>query len=363
LPDVTDLTLVSTGNTSFTVSWERPKYDFDYYLVEVTDNTNGDVEPYRVGSCANGSIIDAHQTQVTCNHIEPCANVTFRIRTYAKGPPERVSSGVALDGIFIPGQAPGSPSAVFLLWSKPTMSRIRWRQPDEVYGPIQGYRVRICQQYRSCEVEQEIAGCEEYRTSRNDLHWDTTRGTLYCVLVSATARCGGNLITGRPVAAEIMAHFSASPRVTNLSLVSAKDRSFTLSWKRPREKFDYYRVQVTSSGGVLNVVPDSPNNVSIMGISPSLSRLQWEPPENVSDNLRDYTVRICSWHWPCDAERDLTVCSEHGTSNNWFDFETKEGTFYCVHVKASTLCGDQVIAGLPATAEVVAPFLGEKTEE
>ncbi|KAL1484019.1 hypothetical protein MTO96_050128, partial [Rhipicephalus appendiculatus] len=98
-----------------------------------------------------------------------------------------------------------------------------------------------------------MAGCEEYRTSRNDLHWDTTRGTLYCVLVSATARCGGNLITGRPVAAEVMAHFSASPRVTNLSLVSAKDRSFTLSWKRPREKFDYYRVQVTSSGGVLNV--------------------------------------------------------------------------------------------------------------
>ncbi|KAL1484020.1 hypothetical protein MTO96_050129 [Rhipicephalus appendiculatus] len=72
---------------------ERPKDDFDYYRIEVIDNSNGDVEPYRVGSCANGSIVDAHQTQVTCDHIEPCANVTFRIRTYAKGPPERVSSG------------------------------------------------------------------------------------------------------------------------------------------------------------------------------------------------------------------------------------------------------------------------------
>ncbi|KAL1468341.1 hypothetical protein MTO96_041539, partial [Rhipicephalus appendiculatus] len=95
LPDVTNLTLVSTENTSFTVSWERPKGDFDYYLVEATGSSNDDTEvgPYRVGSCANGSIIDAHQTQVTCDHIEPCANVTFRIRTYAKGPPERVSSG------------------------------------------------------------------------------------------------------------------------------------------------------------------------------------------------------------------------------------------------------------------------------
>ncbi|KAH7938759.1 hypothetical protein HPB52_000294 [Rhipicephalus sanguineus] len=239
----TNLTLVLTENTSFTVSWERPKDDFDYYQVQVTGNGKSNVGPHRVGSCANGSIIDAHQTQVTCDHIEPCSNVTFRIRTYAKGPPERASSGISLDGIFIPGQA--------------------------------------------------------------------------------------------------------SPGVTNLTLVSAKDRSFTVSWKRPREKFDYYRVRVLGSGGAPNVgsctdgamidanetrvtcdnveecsnviigirmyergppergfsgwvlkrifipgppAPDSPNNVSVLGISPFLSRLQWDPPENVLENLRDYTA-------------------------------------------------------------------------
>ncbi|KAL3250754.1 hypothetical protein MRX96_055398 [Rhipicephalus microplus] len=95
LPDVSNLTLVSTDKTSFTVSWERPKDHFDYYLVEVTGSSHedGDVGPYRVGSCANGSIVDAHQEQVTCDHIEPCTNVSFRIRTHAKGPPQRTSLG------------------------------------------------------------------------------------------------------------------------------------------------------------------------------------------------------------------------------------------------------------------------------
>nr|XP_037273436.1 uncharacterized protein LOC119165360 [Rhipicephalus microplus] len=106
LPDVSNLTLVSTDKTSFTVSWERPKDHFDYYLVEVTGSSHedGDVGPYRVGLCANGSIVDAHQEQVTCDHIEPCTNISFRIRTHAKGPPQRTSLGVTLDGIFVPGQ-------------------------------------------------------------------------------------------------------------------------------------------------------------------------------------------------------------------------------------------------------------------
>lgn len=224
---------------------------------------------------------------------------------------------------------------------------------------------------------------------------------------------------GHPVVAEVMAPLSAFPRVTNLTLVSAGNKSFTVSWKRPQEKFDYYRVEVSGSGGVVNVgscakgtmidaketrvtcdnvedcsdvtfkiraynrgppergsfnaafkdvfIPgqaaDSPNNVRILGISPSLSRLQWEPPENISDSLRDYTVRICRWYWPCDAKPDLTGCVEHRTSNNWLDFETTEGTFYCVQVKANTRCGDQVIMGLPAPKEVMAPFLGEKAHK
>uniref|UniRef100_A0A131YX88 Fibronectin type-III domain-containing protein n=1 Tax=Rhipicephalus appendiculatus TaxID=34631 RepID=A0A131YX88_RHIAP len=419
LPDVTNLTLVSTGNTSFTVSWKRPKDDFDYYRVEVTGNGSDDVGPYRVGSCGNGSIIDAHQTQVTCDHIEPCTNVTFTIRTYAKGPPERTSSGVTLDDIFVPGQGPGSPKDVFISWYTPGMSRLRWKQPDEVYGTILGYRITICHRYRSCDVKQETDDCEEYFTSANQWPWLTTRGEKYCVIVKATARCGGQAFTGRPVAAEVVALFSGTPRVNNLALTSAENRSFTVSWEPPMDKFDYYRVQVIGSGGVVNVgscangtiidkkklsvtcddvedcnnltfkirmymkgppergyhpavlrgifipgpVPDPPNNVGIVGISASLSRLQWETPENISDNLRDYTVRICHRKEPCDAEQDLTGCVEHRTSDHWFDFETTEGASYCVQVKANTVCGDRVIAGRPATAEVMAPFLEKKAEK
>ncbi|KAL1442962.1 hypothetical protein MTO96_030494, partial [Rhipicephalus appendiculatus] len=106
--------------------------------------------------------------------------------------------------------------------------------------------------------------------------------------------------------------------------------------------------------------PESPNNVSIVGISASLSRLQWQPPQNISGNLRDYTVRICHKKGPCNAEQDFTGCVEHYTSNNWFDFETTEGASYCAQVKANTLCGNRDITGRPATAEVMAPSLDVK---
>ncbi|KAL1481118.1 hypothetical protein MTO96_050449 [Rhipicephalus appendiculatus] len=385
LPDVTNLTLVSTQNTSFTVSWERPKNDFDYYRVEVTSSTNEDVQPYRVGSCSYGSVVDAHQTQVTCDQIEPCTNVTFKIRTYAKGPPERASSGVALDHIVVPGQGPGSPGNVSISWLSNEMSRLTWTYPENVSGTIQGYRLSICHRYQSCDVEQEMTSCGEYLTSGKQLHFPTTRETQYCV---------------------------------RLTLVSAGDRSFTVSWERPVDKFDYYRVQVIGSGGVAVVgscangtiidanktqvtcdnvedcsnvtfklrtynkgppergsfntafkrifipgpVPDSPSNVSILGISPSLSRLQWEPSQNVSGTLRDYTVRTCSWYWDC-AKSDSTSCVEHRTPNNWFYFDTTDGMLYCVQVKANTLCGDRVITSHPATSEVIARFLGEKVEK
>ncbi|KAH8032042.1 hypothetical protein HPB51_022790 [Rhipicephalus microplus] len=396
---------------------------FDYYLVEVTGSSHedGDVGPYRVGLCANGSIVDAHQEQVTCDHIEPCTNISFRIRTHAKGPPQRTSLGVTLDGIFVPGQGPDSPRSVLMYWSTPSLSLLSWRPPDEGYGTVQEYRVRMCQRYWSCDVQQEMAGCEEYPTSNNELRLNTRRGTRYCVLVSSRMRCGGQVVTGRPVVTEVMAplHKQAFPRVTNVTQISAGNRSFTVSWERPKEKFDYYRVEVSRSGTVVDVgscakgtiidakkarltcdnvedcsnvtfkiraynrgppergsfnaafkdifIPgqaaDAPNNVSILGISPSLSRLQWEQPDNVSDTLRDYTVRICPWYWPCDAEPDLTSCFENRTTENWLDFETTERTPYCVQVKANTLCGDQVIAGLPATAEVIVPFLGEEAEK
>ncbi|KAL3199680.1 hypothetical protein MRX96_043873, partial [Rhipicephalus microplus] len=239
---VSNLTLVSTDKTSFTVSWERPKDDLYYYLVEVTGSSHedGDVVPYRVGSCSNGFIVDAHYAQVTCDHIEPCTNVSFRIRIHGKGPPRRTSLGVSLDGIFVPGQGPGSPRSVLIYWSTPSLSLLSWRPPDEVYGTVQEYRVRICQRYRSCDVQQEMASCEEYPASNNELRLNTRRGTRYCVLVSSRMRCGG----------QVVSRFFC---VTNVTQISAGNRSFTVSWERLKEKFDYYRVEVSRSGTVVDV--------------------------------------------------------------------------------------------------------------
>nr|XP_054934412.1 uncharacterized protein LOC129388286 [Dermacentor andersoni] len=422
LPDVANLTMVSAQNRSFTVAWERPEANFDYYRVEVTGSSsasNATVGPDLLGSCVYGSMVDANQTRLTCDHVKECTEVTFRIRTHARGPPERASSGVALEDIVIPWQ--DSPNNLTILPITPSLSRLQWEPPINVSDILRGYTVRICDRYGTCDAEPDLDGCVEYSTLNNWLDFETTEQALYCVVVKASAWCSGHVLPGSPAQAEVMAPLFGLPDVVNLRLISARNRSFTVSWERPEVDFDYYRVEVTDSSGASNAtvapdllgscangsivganqtrvtcdhvedctdvtfkirgytrgppertssdvvlegivipgpVPDSPNNLTVLPISSSLSRLQWEPPTNVPGGLGEYTVRICNWYWPCDAEPDMSGCDEHRTSDNWLDFETTEGRPYCVLVRASAWCYDHVVMGSPAPAEVMAPFIG-----
>ncbi|KAK8756734.1 hypothetical protein V5799_000564, partial [Amblyomma americanum] len=88
-PDVTNLTLEGIGVDSFTVAWERPRGDFDYYIIAASDeeSDSGGGELYRVDACRNGTILRPNQTRLTCGHLEACSTFTFNIRTYIVGTP------------------------------------------------------------------------------------------------------------------------------------------------------------------------------------------------------------------------------------------------------------------------------------
>ncbi|KAH8029394.1 hypothetical protein HPB51_000179 [Rhipicephalus microplus] len=106
LSDVFNLVLVRVDMGYVTISWQRPRSRFDYYSVEVYEDGDSAASSAQQGHrlCANGTIIRPDQTEVTCGPFEPCTNLSFTVRTYLKGPPERRSPGATLTGIFIPAE-------------------------------------------------------------------------------------------------------------------------------------------------------------------------------------------------------------------------------------------------------------------
>ncbi|KAH7939957.1 hypothetical protein HPB52_019620 [Rhipicephalus sanguineus] len=87
--EVTNLKLGAVEADTFVLTWERPKACFDYYTVEVVDETSRGRSSVK---CNKGVPINPSQTSVTCDQIESCANVTIRVRTHTTGPPERYST-------------------------------------------------------------------------------------------------------------------------------------------------------------------------------------------------------------------------------------------------------------------------------
>lgn len=101
LPDVSKLVVEGVKSGFITLSWRRPKGRFDYYTVEVTEDDAGVERAAPDRLCANGTIIRPDQTEVTCGPFEPCAKLSFTVRTHFKGPPQHGSLGVTVAGTLI----------------------------------------------------------------------------------------------------------------------------------------------------------------------------------------------------------------------------------------------------------------------
>ncbi|KAL3201650.1 hypothetical protein MRX96_042899 [Rhipicephalus microplus] len=74
---------------------------------------------------------------------------------------------------------------------------------------------------------------------------NTTADTSYCILITAKTQCGLNVLTSLPAMLEFRTPLFELPDVSNLALVHVKRGYVTLSWQRPKGRFDYYSVEVT----------------------------------------------------------------------------------------------------------------------
>ncbi|XP_075529743.1 tenascin-like [Dermacentor variabilis] len=207
------------------------------------------------------------------------------------------------------------------------------------------------------------------------------------------------------------------PDVENLALVSLVGNSIVVTWKRPEAPFDYYWVSISERTGKSNAAtkqhnlgscangtiihptqtrvtcsnidactnvsltvrthengppertsrgaeiggifiagedPDPPKNITVVGISPSLTRLQWAPPATLSRMLR-YTVKLCDNFILCNADERLSGCIDQETSQTWLKFESNVNTTYCVVVVASAECGPHVMRSRSSVAKIRTP--------
>ncbi|XP_054918504.1 tenascin-like [Dermacentor andersoni] len=207
------------------------------------------------------------------------------------------------------------------------------------------------------------------------------------------------------------------PDVENLALLSIVGNSIVVTWKRPEAHFDYYWVSIREHSGKGNATvkqhhlgscangtiihptqnrvtcsnidactnvslsvrthengppertsrgaeiggifiagedPDSPKNITVVGISPSLTRLQWTPPATLSRMLR-YTVKLCDNFTSCNADEPSSGCIDQETSQTWLTFESNVNTKYCVVAVASEECGPHALRSRPSVAEIWTP--------
>ncbi|XP_070384304.1 phosphatidylinositol phosphatase PTPRQ-like isoform X2 [Dermacentor albipictus] len=421
LPDVTDLRLMAVDSHYITVAWDKPRGSFDYYWLDVAienDNENNSVPKHQASSCGNGTIIHAEQTEVTCGPFDPCSNISVSVRTFVKGPPERSSMGSTLKGVFLSGQDPSEPKSITIVAKSPSLTRIQWESPTTVHGTLDFYKVKVCKVFSACDRKESTDGCIEHSASEAWLEFQSTADTSYCTHVTASARCGRDLLTSSPATLEVRTPLFALPDVSNLKAVNVSSGYITLSWERPRGRFEYYSIEVTE-GKLSNAVnakhrlglcangtiirrdqteitcgpfepcrnlsctmrthligqpehsspgvtlrgifipaaePNPPMNIRMVPLSPWRTRIQWDHTEKVSGIVASYYVKICRTFVSCDRGEGLINCTEYVTSDRWAAFHSTADTPYCVQVAVKTQCGDEKLSSRPLMAEIRTPL-------
>ncbi|XP_049274181.1 uncharacterized protein LOC119403194 [Rhipicephalus sanguineus] len=361
LPDVTNLNVVAADNHYITMAWDRPRFSFDFYWLDVTggyENENVSLSMRTATACGNGTIIHPQQTQITCGPFDSCSSVDVTVRTYTKGPPELMSTGATLSDIFINGQDLPDVTDLRVLYVVDSAVTIAWKKPE----------------------------------ARFDYYW----------IFAAVEEDDQQKL----------------PDVSNLT-VGVRNGYITLSWQRPQSRFDYYSLEtfendvrsknidkhklglcangtivhrdqtevtcgpfepctklsctvrthlngqserISSGVTVKDIfipaeVPLAPRNISMVAGSPSQTQLRWERPNKVAAVIESYSVKICRTFTTCGQAGNLGDCKEYETAQTSVAFDSIAGTPYCILVTANTRCGIDKIRSRPAVAELRTPII------
>ncbi|XP_077492770.1 uncharacterized protein LOC144103927 [Amblyomma americanum] len=201
----------------------------------MTDKNDSNVfQENRLGSCAFGTHLLRNQTRVTCDRATPCTNYTFTLRTQVNGPPTRRSRGATIASISIPAKAPEPPRNITSA-RRGTSVRVQWKQS---LSPVLIYLVKVC---NWCAWGDSDC-CWTKNTTNPFLVFNQAGDEDYSVQVTAGTQCGSEILWSRPTTQEFV---SVLTDVTNLHLVEATTDSFTVTWQRPKSRFDYYIVKVS----------------------------------------------------------------------------------------------------------------------
>ncbi|XP_077492263.1 uncharacterized protein LOC144103416 [Amblyomma americanum] len=315
---------------------------------------------------------------------------------------------------------PDSPMDITIVGESPSRSLLKWAGPKEWSAVLSTYAVMVCTSFNACDAEAGDMDCTNYETPVMKLPFDSTADTAYCVMVTATTRCGGDVILSRPAAAVVRTPAFRPPDVSKVKVTVVGNDSFTVSWQRPEGQFDYYWMEVTDSNAVLgssehrhvgscvsgtllrphqtqvrcsqvksctnasltiythvNGPPEqtshgvtvegifipgkdlhTPRNITFTWKSTTLTRVQWNPSAAPWAPARLYIVEICDAYGVCDASEQDRSCSHHETLKTWLDFESIADTEYCVLVTSGARCGSGIVRGTPASATFMTPTFG-----
>ncbi|KAL3201653.1 hypothetical protein MRX96_042901 [Rhipicephalus microplus] len=310
LPDVTNFSLTDVGPDSFTVSWARPSSYFDYYWVEVYDNSNGtDIStPHRVGSCAYGNIIHRDQNQITCDKFKACVNASITVHAQSKGPSGLTSPGATLRGIFMPGRVLPDLDNLTLVDIGPDHFTVSWMHPvaqfdyywlevykrDDGSDTITPQRVGSCANGTIVHREQTRITCDMFKPCSNVTITLHTQAKGTSELVSTGATLQGIFMPGKGI-----------PEVVKLKQTAVAKNSVTLSWERPKGCFNDYLVttsaentelssQETSAGTCGNgtIVPANETSVTCDGIRASSVSIMVQTRRLKSDGLISQGVTL-----------------------------------------------------------------------
>ncbi|KAL1414222.1 hypothetical protein MTO96_007698 [Rhipicephalus appendiculatus] len=130
---------------------------------------------------------------------------------------------------------PDPPKNITVAPESPSQSRLSWEAPTTYAGVLDQYEVEVCYTYESCNAAAEVSTCREFHTADTSLHFESTVDTPYCVLITASARCGNQVLRSSAEAAEIRTP-SFAPGDFKISATAPTPRSVEVEVTVPEVK-------------------------------------------------------------------------------------------------------------------------------
>ncbi|KAL1414197.1 hypothetical protein MTO96_007676 [Rhipicephalus appendiculatus] len=245
-PGVRNLSLKSVGPDFFAISWAQPSVQFEYYWLEVYDVGDGSATTQDIGSCANGTIIHKDQTQVTCDKLRACANITITVHMKAKTDSNMTFRGTTLRGIFVPGQVLPEVTNLTLAALHNDSITVSWQRPQGCFGDYVIQLKEEKKRHNSGEPNLSVGSCG------NATIIDATKTTVTCSNIEACS-VSVTVRTRRTGSPDIMSHGVTLQGVVmykkDLPTVQYTVRTLTdalyLQWAQPSGCFDKYKVDVS----------------------------------------------------------------------------------------------------------------------